>query len=121
MTASASCRIRGQNLRLNPNTDGVTVDGTLNPGTPQITAAAYTNSFGVSTTTTLYDIDTNTDRLLIQSNPNAGTLTDVGPLGVDFQNVNGFDIATGNLNTNPNANTAYAVSPIIWAIRSFTR
>jgi hypothetical protein len=100
----------GQNLRVNPNNGAIAaVDGPLNPGTPQVTAVAYTNSFGVSTTTTLYDIDTNTDRLLIQSNPNAGTLTDVGALGVDFQNVNGFDIATGNLNTTP-SNTAYAVT-----------
>ncbi|HEY0426466.1 MAG TPA: DUF4394 domain-containing protein [Pyrinomonadaceae bacterium] len=101
----------GQNLRLNPNNGAiVAVDGPINLGTPQVTAVAYTNSFGVSTATTLYDIDTNTDRLLIQSNPNAGTLTDVGPLGVDFQNINGFDIATGNINTNPSANTAYAVT-----------
>jgi hypothetical protein len=101
----------GQNLRLNPNNGAIAaVDGPINPGTPQVTGVAYTNSFGVSTTTVLYDIDTNTDRLLIQSNPNAGTLIDVGPLGVDFQNNNGFDIATGNLNTNPGSNTAYAVT-----------
>ena len=101
----------GQNLRLNPNDGTVTVDSNLNPGTPVVTAAAYTNSFGVSATTVLYDIDSTTDRLLIQSNPNAGTLTDVGPLGVDFQAVNGFDIASNNTGgTAATTNTAYAVS-----------
>jgi hypothetical protein len=117
----------GQNLRLNPNNGAIAaVDTPINPGTPQITGVAYSNSFGVSTTTTLYDIDTNTDRLLIQSNPNGGTVTDVGPLGVDFQSVNGFDIATGNLNTNPNANTAYAVTanglnnPVLYTINLAT-
>ena len=101
----------GQNLRINPNNGAVTVDGNLNPGTPAISAVAYTNSFGVSTTTTLYDIDTTTDRLLIQSNPNVGTLTDVGPLGVDFQNVNGFDIASNNVGgAATTTNIAYAVS-----------
>jgi len=101
----------GQNLRLNPNNGAITVDGNLNPGTPAVSAVAYTNSFGVATTTTLYDIDATTDRLLVQSNPNAGTLTDVGPLGVDFQTVNGFDIASNNAGGSAaTTNTAYAVS-----------
>lgn len=101
----------GQNLRLNPNNGAQTVDTPLNPGTPAITAAAYTNSFGVAATTVLYDIDTSLDRLLIQSNPNAGTLTDVGPLNVDFQAINGFDIASNNTGgANTTTNVAYAVS-----------
>ncbi len=99
----------GQNLRLNPNNGAVVVDGDLNPGTPRVTAAAYTNSFGVAATTTLYDIDTVTDRLLIQSNPNVGTLTNVGPLGVDFDPVNGFDIASNALSPRNDAVAAPAV------------
>jgi hypothetical protein len=92
----------GQNLRLNPNDGTLTAnDGALNPGTPSVTAAAYTNSFAGATATTLYDIDTNSDRLLIQNPPNAGTLVDVGALGVNADGVNGFDITTGN-------NTAFA-------------
>ena len=87
----------GQNLRLNPN-DGslAATDGNLNPGAPSVTGAAYTNSFPGAASTTLYDIDTNSDRLLIQNPPNAGTLVDVGPLGFDAAGVNGFDIAVGS-------------------------
>lgn len=86
----------GQNLRLNPNDGTVTVDPNLNPGTPGITASAYTNNFAGATTTTLYDIDTNTDTLFIQNPANAGTLVSVGSLGVDASGVNGFDIARGS-------------------------
>lgn len=91
----------GQNLRVNPN-DGVTiVDGALNPGSPNVTAAAYTNNFNGATTTTLFDIDTTTDSLYTQNPPNNGTLVLVGALGVNVTDVNGFDISTGD-------NTAYA-------------
>ncbi len=87
----------GQNLRLNPN-DGAlaATDPNLNPGTPQVTAAAYTNNFAGATTTTLYDIDTNNDTLYRQDPANAGTLVAVGALGVDASAVNGFDIASSN-------------------------
>ncbi|UOG77115.1 DUF4394 domain-containing protein [Hymenobacter tibetensis] len=82
----------GVNLRVNP-TDGVAlVDGVLNPGTPSVTAAAYTNNFAGATATVLYDIDSNTDILYRQDPPNAGTLVSVGPLGVNTTGVNGFDI-----------------------------
>jgi len=91
----------GQNLRVNPNDGSTIVDGTLNPGTPSVTAAAYTNSFAGASSTTLYVIDTGSDRLLIQNPPNNGTLVDVGPLGVDATGSNGFDIFAGD-------GTAYA-------------
>ncbi|WP_240734820.1 DUF4394 domain-containing protein [Hymenobacter sp. UV11] len=82
----------GVNLRVNP-ADGIAlVDGTLNPGTPTITAAAYTNNFAGATTTVLYDIDSNTDMLYRQDPPNVGTLVLVGALGVNTTGVNGFDI-----------------------------
>ncbi|GEM_PF-370926 len=84
----------GQNLRVNPTNGATIVDGTLNPGTPQVTAAAYTNNFFGATTTTLYDIDTGSDTLFTQNPPNNGTLVSVGPLGVDVTAVNGFDIST---------------------------
>lgn len=85
----------GQNLRLNPDTGALaSADSNLNPGTPSVTATAYTNNFAGSTTTTQFDIDTNSDRLLIQRPPNEGTLVDVGSLGVDATGVNGFDIAS---------------------------
>ncbi|HEY8563137.1 MAG TPA: DUF4394 domain-containing protein [Pyrinomonadaceae bacterium] len=91
----------GQNLRVNPNDGATIVDGALNPGTPNVTAAAYTNSFSGATATTLFDIDTTTDSLYAQNPPNAGTLVAVGALGVNATDVNGFDISTGD-------NTAYA-------------
>lgn len=92
----------GQNLRANPNDGTNVVDGTLayaagdsNAGqTPTITGAAYTNSFGGATSTTLYDIDSNLDILAIQNPPNNGTLNTVGALGVNTTNQVGFDIST---------------------------
>lgn len=83
----------GQNLRLDPNTGLVAVvDGTLNPGTPAVSAAAYTNSFVGATTTSLYVIDAGTDKLYIQTPPNNGTLVEVGSLGINITADNGFDI-----------------------------
>lgn len=83
----------GQNLRLNPN-DGTLVlaDGALNPGTPMVSAAAYTNNFPGATTTVLFDIDPSTDKLYTQIPPNNGTLVEVGPLGINVETDNGFDI-----------------------------
>lgn len=85
----------GQNLRLNP-IDGTVaaVDGTLNPGTPNVTASAYTNNFAGATTTTLYNIDTRTGAAMLfrQMPPNDGTLVSVGSLGTEVESSNGFDI-----------------------------
>jgi hypothetical protein len=76
-------------------------DGALNPGDPTVVASAYTNSALTATrpaTTTLYAIDAASDQLLIQNPPNAGTLADGKPLGIDAGAVTGFDIAgAGNL------------------------
>lgn len=93
----------GQNIRLNPN-DGTLVtppDTNLSPGTPQVSGAAYTNSFPGTATTSLYDIDFGADALFLQGglnsnpSPNGGVLTQVGPLGIDTTNNVGFDIAPG--------------------------
>lgn len=93
----------GQNLRVNPN-DGTlsAMDLPLNPGSPAVTAVAYTNNFAGATTTTLFDIDTNTDRLHRQDPPNNGTLVDVGPIGINATSTNGFDIGG-------TSGTAYAI------------
>jgi subtilisin-like proprotein convertase family protein len=87
----------GQNLRLNPN-DGTlsATDPNLNGAATGADAAAYTNSFGGATTTTLYDINSTTDTLYIQNPANAGTLVTVGSLGVDASAINGFDISNTN-------------------------
>lgn len=92
----------GINLQVNP-ADGVAiVDGPLNPGTPSVTAAAYTNNVAGATSTVLCDIDSNTDMLYRQDPPNAGTLVAVGALGVNTTAVNGFDIGS-------TSGTAFAV------------
>ena len=83
----------GQNLRINPITGVLAfVDGKLNPGTPVVTAAAYRNNFAGTTTTELYVLDTNTDKLFTQVPPNDGTLLEDGSLGVNADADNGFDI-----------------------------
>jgi hypothetical protein len=83
----------GQNLRLDPNTGLIAaVDGSLNPGTPNVASAAYTNNFAGTTTTTLFVIDATTDKLYTQNPPNNGTLVEVGSLGINITADNGFDI-----------------------------
>jgi hypothetical protein len=84
--------------------------------TPQVTAAAYTNAFagppapaGVTPptrTTQLFDIDAYLDVLVLQNPPNDGTLTTIGPLGVDFSPTGEFDI----FSPRPDVNFAFAVS-----------
>ncbi|MFV8368191.1 DUF4394 domain-containing protein [Flavobacterium sp. LB2R40] len=83
----------GQNLRLHPDLGTVVaVDGNLNPGTPFITGAAYTNNVAGATTTALFVIDSQTDMLLRQDPPNNGTLVSIGSLGVNVDADSGFDI-----------------------------
>lgn len=76
-------------------------DGALNPGDPSIVASAYTNSTVSAVrpaTTALYGIDAAANTLSLQNPPNAGTLTDPKPLGVDVGDGTSFDIAgAGNL------------------------
>lgn len=76
-------------------------DGALNPGTPSIVGSAYTNSALTATnpaTTTLYGVDSASNQLFVQNPPNAGTLTNGKPLGVDITDTTGFDIAgAGNI------------------------
>ena len=81
----------GQNLRFNPNDGTTIVDGNLNPGTPSITAVAYNNNFAGTTSTTLFAIDHNTDKLYQLNPPNAGTLVLIGSLGIDISSASGFD------------------------------
>jgi hypothetical protein len=93
----------GQNLRIVIETGATTVDTPLNvPGTPAtspalgVSAAAYTNNDAdANTGTTLFDIDTSTDQLMIQAPPNAGSLNPTGKLRIDAVGDVGFDIHTG--------------------------
>lgn len=103
-----------QDFRINVETGEVIVDGTLafaegdeNEGVnPNVTAAAYTNSFDGTTSTQLYDIDTLLNDLVLQNPPNDGTLMTIGDLGIDFDTLGGFDI----ISTSDGDNAAFAVS-----------
>ncbi|WP_266364029.1 DUF4394 domain-containing protein [Tellurirhabdus rosea] len=89
----------GQNLRVNPTTGALAgTDGNLNPGSPAVTAAGYSQNFPGTTATTLFVIDSNTDKLYRQMPPNNGTLVEVGGLGIDIDASNGFDV-TGATDT----------------------
>lgn len=83
----------GQNLRLHPDLGTVVaVDGNLNPGTPFINGAAYTNNVPTAETTVLFVLDSNNGMLYRQDPPNDGGLVEIGSLGVEFTAENGFDI-----------------------------
>jgi hypothetical protein len=85
----------GQNLRLHPDLGTVAaIDGNLNPGSPTVSAAAYTNNFAGATSTVLFVIDHATDKLFTQNPPNNGTLVETGSLGINIDGVNGFDIGS---------------------------
>ncbi|MDB5960095.1 MAG: polymerase [Massilia sp.] len=93
----------GQSLRINVDTGAVTTDTNLNRigavATPNVTAAAYINSYANTSATMLYDIDldmlTNSAVLALQNPPNDGTLTSVGPLNAVAAGDVGMDIAGG--------------------------
>lgn len=92
----------GQNLRIDVSTGATTVDGSLTyppvpPADPVpgvgVTAAAYTNNdLDPTTGTTLFDIDTVLDQVVLQAPANAGLLSATGKLGFDVGTDGGFDI-----------------------------
>lgn len=90
-----------QNLRINVDTGATTTDGGLNGvAGATVVASGYTNSFSGATTTQLFGIDTSpvaaSDRLVLQSPPNDGTLALRGVLGVEALDNNvGFDVVGG--------------------------
>lgn len=82
-----------QNIRLNPETGAVAgADTDLSPGTPAVSAAAYTNNQPGGATTALFVIDPSTDKLYVMGSPNGGVMTEVGALGINVDGNNGFDI-----------------------------
>lgn len=88
----------GQNLRLHPELGTVVaIDGSINGGmNPKIGAVAYTNSMAGASTTTLYDVDFEGDKLFIQTPPNDGGLQEVGDLKINIKGKGGFDINPDN-------------------------
>src|SRR5688500_10930316 len=98
----------GQNLRINVDSGATFTDDALNSAGATrtgITATAYTNSFAAACRTTLFYIDTDTDSLLTTTDPNAGTLTELGSLGVNADSSSGYEILTAADGTN----SAFAV------------
>ncbi|MGN8171335.1 DUF4394 domain-containing protein [Agrobacterium sp. 22117] len=100
------------NHRVHPDTGAVTVDGTLafeegdmhKGETPNIVAAAYTNSIGKPEKTAMYNIDATIGALIQQTKPNDGTLKAIGKLGLkDKPATYAFDIQ----GTEGGKNTAY--------------
>ncbi|MFH8451042.1 DUF4394 domain-containing protein [Streptomyces fungicidicus] len=104
----------GQNLRHNLN-DHTTVQD-LNLTTPPaegttkgVSAAAYTNNdLNAATGTTLFDIDTTGDQVVIQSPANNGTLAPTGSLGVDAQPNAGMDVFSTLSGGRTTGNAAFA-------------
>jgi hypothetical protein len=88
----------GQNLAANVVTGATTVNAALTTPptagtTLGVTAAAYTNNdLDPATATTLFDINTASDRIVIQAPPGNGTLNPTGNLRVDAGSEVGFDI-----------------------------
>lgn len=81
----------GQNLRHNLADHTTAVDTVLTSN--GVTAVAYTNNdLDAGTATTLFDINTLTDQVVIQSPANTGQLAPTGSLGFDVGLSAGFDI-----------------------------
>ncbi|MEJ3748998.1 DUF4394 domain-containing protein [Actinomycetes bacterium KLBMP 9797] len=114
---------QGQNLRHNLADHSTIGDANLTTngaGTKGVTAAAYTNNdLDPTTATTLFDIGTVTDEVLIQSPANNGTLAATGKLGVDATLDAGFDIFSSLTNGKATAVTGFATlnpahTPNVW-------
>jgi hypothetical protein len=109
----------GQNLAHNVNAGGVTaMNGALTytapPAAPVValgvTGAAYTNNDlnQPATGTTLFDLDTTLDQIVVQSPPGNGILVATGQLRVDADSWAGFDIYTSVKNGVAVANHGFA-------------
>jgi hypothetical protein len=125
LQGDGSMRIRlvntaDQNLRLNSSTGLIAnIDGALagQPvgGSPFVDGVAYLNNIAEAAgpATTLYDLDTGTDRLVTQNPPNNGTLNDVGSFGAGVNAItrSHFDIYTdpASVDATIGGDTGYAV------------
>jgi hypothetical protein len=121
----------GQNLRLpfaGPLAGQTQTDTPLNyPGPPAInpatglTGAAYTNNdLDPNTGTTLFDIDTSLNQVVIQSPPNTGSLVATGLLTVDPDTPVGFDIYTSLSDGVATTNRGFA-SLVVGGVTGFYR
>ncbi|MEG3627307.1 DUF4394 domain-containing protein [Streptomyces poriticola] len=105
---------KGQNLRHNLNDHSTVQDLNLNTppaeGTTKgVPAAAYTNNdLDAATATTLVDINTTSDQVVLQSPANNGTLAATGNLGIDAGSNAGLDIHSTLSGGKTVRNTAFA-------------
>lgn len=86
----------GENFRINVATGGVITDENINPPGASISGIAYNNIGPRSGATTLYGIDTATDKLVTINPPNNGTVNVVGDSFAFPTDVIGFDIGSDN-------------------------
>jgi Domain of unknown function (DUF4394) len=118
----------GQNLRHNiddatattPPLAGMTMmDGplTVPPATTPVmgvSGAAYTNNdLDPNTVTTLFDLDTAADQIVVQSPANGGQLAPTGKLLVDAGPVAGFDIYSRTAFGSTQANLGFATVSVL--------
>ena len=112
-----------QNLRVNVDIGAAAVDrsaayapGDRNAGKrPAVAASAYTHSLPGAATTKLFNIDAAQDVLAVQDPPNDGVQVTVGPLGVDFGPLAGFEIVTDSSGPGPGyAASGRSCSPSTW-------
>ena len=104
----------GTNLRADVDTGKVVTDGSLafeatdmhKGETPNIVAAAYTNSYGKPAKTQMFDVDATIVALIQQTKPNDGTLKAIGKLGIAKAASYAFDVHT----TADGVNTAWLVA-----------
>lgn len=84
---------KGQTLTISPTT-GQVISSSFgsNSGVLGVNSIAYSNNFSGNTVgTTLYDIETMTDKLYVQSS--TGSMTPIGSTGLDITGEGGFDIS----------------------------
>ncbi|MFF3442430.1 DUF4394 domain-containing protein [Streptosporangium sp. NPDC002721] len=116
----------GQNLRHNLDdpvgtpavgqtvADAALVTPSPSPGVPGtvvtgVLGAGYTNNdLSPATGTTLFDVDTTADRVLLQSPANAGVVVPTGNLRVDATGAAGFDVYSSLRNGVTVSNSAFA-------------
>lgn len=78
-----------------------------------VTGAAYTNNdTDPNTATTLYDLDTTLDQIVVQSPANAGLLAATGKLTVDAGPNTGFDIYSASSGGSITDQQAFATLPV---------
>ncbi|ALG11833.1 DUF4394 domain-containing protein [Kibdelosporangium phytohabitans] len=96
----------GQNLR--HDTDGGVTAADTNLSATAVTAAAYTNNdLHPDTDTTLFVLNTSTDRAAIQSPANSGQIAPTGKLGPDADTDAGLDIYSDLTGSKTATNTAF--------------